>query len=140
MNNSKINSYKGLRYKELQKDNHNKQVDLPKDDCNWLRVNGYRNVGWDNVIALSDKIQSLQESKEWSLEDLFLEADRVGKKYQEPEEIQAFQVAMAAEAEQISGIIDQLFPDNEPEIIDFSHNGFPKIRQKSKQQKTYYTN
>ncbi len=140
MKNSKVKSYKGLGYKELQEDNRNKQGHLPQTDCDWLRANGYHNVGWDNVIALSDKIQSLKEFKEWNLEDLFLEVDRIGKKYQDPEGIQAFQVAMASEAEQISEIIDQIFPDNEPEIINFSHNCSPKTWQKSKQQKTYYTN
>jgi hypothetical protein len=140
MSNKKLINYKGLGYKALQKDNRCKREKLSKTDCNWLKTNGYRNVGWSSVISLSDKIQSLQELAEWSLEDLFLEVDRIGEKYQEPEEIRAFQAEMAAEAEQISEIIDQIFPDNEPEVISFSHNCSPKKWQKSKKQKIYYTN
>jgi hypothetical protein len=126
MSNKKLTSHKGLGYKALQKNNRSQREKLSKTDCNWLKVNGYHNVGWSNVISLSDKIQSLQELAEWSLEDLFLEVDRIGEKYQEPEEIQAFQAEMAIEAEQISEIIDQIFPDNEPEIINFSRNCSPK--------------
>lgn len=126
MSNKKLTSYKGLGYKALQKNNRSQREKLSKTDCNWLKANGYSNVGWSHVISLSDKIQSLQELAEWSLEDLFLEVDRIGEKYQEPEEIQAFQAEMAAEAEQISEIIDQIFPNNEPEIINFSRNCSPK--------------
>lgn len=140
MSNKKMTSHNGFGYKALQKDNRSKRENLSKSDCNWLKANGYRNVGWCNIISLSDKIQSLLELAEWSLEELFLEADRIGEKYQETEEIRLFQAEMAAEAEQISELIDKIFPDNEIEVINFSHNCLPRKWQKSKQQKIYYTN
>ncbi len=139
MSNKKLSSYKGLRYKALQKDNRTKREKLSKTTCDLLKANGYRNVGWSNVIALFDKIESLRELDEWSLEELFLEVDRIGDKYQEPEEIRVFQAEMAAEAEQISELIDQIFPDHEPEIIDFSHSHSSKRWKKSNSQKIYYT-
>jgi hypothetical protein len=135
----KITTHANLGYQALQKDNRIKRDRLSKADQAWLKFNGYNNVGWNNVIALFDKIQNLIELTKWSLEDLLLEVDRIGEKYQTPEEINSFQVAMVAEAEHVSDLIDQLFPDTEPEVIKFSHNHTPKKWKNSNKQKTYYT-
>jgi hypothetical protein len=134
-----MNIYMGLGYQSLQKDNRIKREKLPKTDQDWLKNNGYRNIGWPHVISLFDKIQSLQELTEYSLEELFLEVDRIGERYQEPEEIQSFQAAMADEAEQIAVLIDQIFPDTKSEVINFGSNLNPKKWRKSNQRKTYYT-
>ena len=91
----------------------------------WLKENGYRNVGWDNVIRLYQKINDLLASlntDEPTLEELFLKADRIGQKYQSPEEIAAFNQAMSSEVENIAKQMDQKFPDDEFEHVDYSQS------------------
>jgi hypothetical protein len=143
MKKKQLFTYAGLGYKALQRDNRIKRNELPNSEQIWLKDNGYSNLGWTQVIALFDKIKNLLEIQgliEWSLEDLFLEADRIGEKYQEPEDIQKFQLAMATEAEQISEIIDQYFPDNQSEVIDFSLMQSKEKKHKSKSHKKYCFN
>ncbi|TVP65560.1 MAG: hypothetical protein EA342_14245 [Leptolyngbya sp. LCM1.Bin17] len=55
-----------------------------------------------------------------SLEELFLKADRIGRKYQTPEEIEAFEQALKTEVEAISAQVDQQFPEQEVEMMDYS--------------------
>ena len=139
---SSKNTHAGFGYRDLQKQNSKLRQKLVTKDQEWLKTNNYRNVGWINVIALFDKINDLLEVEELadlSLEELFLEVDRIGNKYQEPEEIQEFDQAMAVEAEAISEIIDRIFPDTEPESIDFRYLHPVTKKRTSSQHKTYRT-
>ncbi|MBD2081816.1 hypothetical protein H6G01_18250 [Leptolyngbya sp. FACHB-17] len=123
-----------MAYREVQRSNSNNRVKLQQDDRQWLKANGYRNVGWENAIQLYQKIQLLLEVEDSTLEDLFLEADRIGNKYQTPQEIAAFNQELSEIVNEISDEIDRQFPDTEIESIDFSK----KSRRKSNQ-KTYRT-
>ncbi|NEQ20482.1 MAG: hypothetical protein F6K28_14805 [Microcoleus sp. SIO2G3] len=60
-----------------------------------------------------------------TLEELFLEADRIGQKYQTREEREAFNQEMAAEVSAISDLIEQQFPETELEVIDYSKSSRP---------------
>ncbi|MFM6845931.1 MAG: hypothetical protein ACKPKS_19455 [Dolichospermum sp.] len=73
-----------------------------------------------------------------TLEELFLEADRIGNKYLTEEEIQDFNQKLAKELNEISEEIDKQFPQTEIEIIDFSQNTKSKPAKK-RNQKTYRT-
>ena len=116
-------NFRGMNYRLVQKSNSENRQELSQQDQNWLKVNGYRNVGWDNVIALYQKIEEFNGS---TLESLFLEADRIGNKYQTSEERQEYQQKLATVVNNIAEQIDQQFPDNEVEIIDFSNNNSVK--------------
>ncbi|NJL41857.1 MAG: hypothetical protein HC899_38205 [Leptolyngbyaceae cyanobacterium SM1_4_3] len=70
-----------------------------------------------------------------SLEELFLEADRIGNKYLDSEELSESQQQLAQEVAEIGELIDQQFPDTEIEIIDYSQ----KTQQKKRNQKNYRT-
>lgn len=122
--------FSGMSYREVQRSNSSRKSQLPKTEQRWLKENGYRNVGWDNIIKLYQKINDLLASSEAddpSLEELFLKADRIGNKYQTPEEIEAFNQALRTEVEAISDAIDKQFPD-EFEFVDYSQ----KARQTAK--------
>ncbi|MFW6359844.1 MAG: hypothetical protein ACOC0N_11625 [Chroococcales cyanobacterium] len=78
-----------------------------------------------NVIRLYQKINELlyePSDDDLTLEQLFLKVDRIGQKYQTPEEIQSFHEQLATEVNAISDKIDEQFPDTEMEFIDFSQN------------------
>jgi hypothetical protein len=112
----------GMSYRDVQRSNSDRKSKLPKQQQNWLKQNGYRNVGWDNIIQLYQKINELlsePDSDEPTLEDLFLKADQIGNKYQTPEEIEAFQQQLSKEVEAIADTIDRQFPDTEVEFIDY---------------------
>lgn len=117
-------TFSGMGYRQAQRSNSIRRSKLPKKNQIWLTQNGYKNVGWDNVIRLYQKINELlaepDGDDEPTLEELFLEADRIGQKYQTREEIEAFNQQMAAEVSAISDLIDQQFPDTEVEVIDYS--------------------
>lgn len=116
-------SFSGMGYREVQRSNTNRKQMLSKPQQKWLKENGYRNVGWEQVIKLYQKINDLQSSSEPdlpSLEDLFLKADQIGGKYQTTEEIAAFNQALQSEVEEISDVIDQQFPDTDYEVVDYS--------------------
>jgi tRNA nucleotidyltransferase (CCA-adding enzyme) len=137
---SKARNYQGLSYQALQKKNGQNRALLTKEQKAWLKDNNYRNVGWDKVIQLHEKIAVFLEVEDSSLEELFLEADRIGNKYQSPEEIEAFQQAMAETAEEISELIDQQFPPvDQIEMIDFSDRNKPVRSKSSRNMKTYRT-
>jgi hypothetical protein len=137
---SKARTYQGLSYQALQKKNGQNRALLAKEQKTWLKENSYRNVGWDNVIQLYEKIAIFLEVEDTSLEELFLEADRIGNKYQSAEEVTVFQQAMAETAEEISTLIDQQFPPgDEIEMIDFSNPGKQNRTKSSRHIKTYRT-
>jgi hypothetical protein len=118
-------TYQGLNYRSVQQKNTLSRTKLPKIQQVWLKDNHYKNVGWEAVIQLCEKIAELLEQvelEEFSLEELFLEADRIGNKYQTPEEVSQFQEAMAVEANEIADSVDRQFPQTEAEVIDFSRS------------------
>lgn len=112
--------FAGMSYREVQRSNTNRRLTLPKKQKALLKKNGYRNVGWENIIKLYEKLNELEIEDNQSFEELFLEADRIGNKYQTPEERQAFQQALSVEVEAIAKEVDKQFPDTEPEVIDYS--------------------
>lgn len=115
-------THQKLTYTQLQAFNKQSRSELRPDDRQWLKANGYKNVGWDYTIALCEKIADYKakyDLEDESLEDLFLEADRIGNKYQTPEEIAAFQAALAFEVNAIADLVDEQFPDTTTEIIDY---------------------
>ncbi|MFQ4135929.1 hypothetical protein PGN35_006370 [Nodosilinea sp. PGN35] len=126
--------FSGMTYREVQCSNTNRKKKLPKADQTWLKTNGYRNVGWDNVIKLYQKINDFlasPDSDDPTLEELFLRADQIGKKYQTAEEIKAFEQAFQAEVDTISEQIDQQFPDQEVDIVDYSRTSRPNQKRKT---------
>jgi predicted Rossmann fold nucleotide-binding protein DprA/Smf involved in DNA uptake len=122
-NNNQLRKFSGMTYREVQSSNSTRRSQLAKNQQIWLKENGYKNIGWDNIIKLYQKINDLLSEfndDELSLEELFLDADRIGQKYQSKEEIKIFHQEMANITKEISDLIDQQFPETEIEIIDFS--------------------
>lgn len=124
-----------MGYREVQRSNSNRRSQLPKPEQKWLKANGYKNLGWDNVIRLYQKINDLLASsatEEPTLEELFLKADAIGNKYQSSSEIEAFHQSLRAEVENISELVDQQFPDSEVEHVDYSQKSVYKRRKRAK--------
>jgi len=111
-----------MGYRDVQQSNSTRRGLLPEASQSWLKRNNYRNIGWENVVRLYQKINDLIEDAddESTLEELFLEADRIGEKYQSPEEIQDFNRQLSNEANEISGLVDKQFPEETVEFVDFS--------------------
>lgn len=128
--------FSGLGYREVQRANSERRSLLPKQQQAWLKAQGYRNVGWENVIALYQKINELDlaaEEEEESLEDLFIKADRIGNKYQSPEEIADFQRQLSTYAQAIAEEIDRQYPEEEGEFVDYSQAA-PSAKRKTRSQ------
>jgi hypothetical protein len=121
----KIN-FQGMSYIEVQKANSQSRNTLNTKNRKWLKENGYKNVGWQNVIQLYQKLNDFLPS----LEELFLEADRIGNKYQTQQEIDVFNRKMSQEVEEIANIIDRQFPETEIEVIDFRLPGIKKPKKR----------
>lgn len=118
-------TFNGMSYHETQRANSHKKDKLHKGDKKWLKNNGYSNVGWNNVINLYQKIEEFLDKykfEDLTLEDLFLEADRIGNKYLTKQEIEEYNQQLSQEVSEISEEIDRQFPDTEIEIIDFGKN------------------
>ncbi len=114
--------FQSMTYHQVQRLNSQSRLTLRKDDQIWLKQQGFRNVGWSNVINLYENISTILEryDKELpELDELFIEADRIGNKYLDPDEIQEYQSKLAAQNRLFEQQIDQQFPDTEIEIIDF---------------------
>jgi hypothetical protein len=121
----------GMSYREVQSSNTLNRAKLSQEDQKWLKENQYKNVGWDAVIRLYQKIEELLNPLvDLTLEDLFLEADRIGSKYQTAEEIQEFNQHFAQVVSEVSETIERQFPDTETEVIDFG--GSARKPRKSK--------
>lgn len=136
MANKKSNARKfnELSYREVQSINSSNRTKLKKEDQKWLKENGYKNVGWDSVIKLYEQIKDFlgkYELDELTLEDLFIEADRIGNKYQTRQEREEFNQKLSKEIEEFSIEIDSQFPDTEIEVIDFSNQSKKKKNSKS---------
>ena len=120
---SKARTFKRMSYRQIQRKNSRNRKLLIQEKQQWLKDNGYRNLGWQNVINLYNKIQEFQQAeniKSLSLEELFLEADRIGNKYYQPQEIQQRNLKIAKELNEIADIIEAQFPDRLTEVIDYS--------------------
>lgn len=114
--------YQRMSYRAVQRSNKSKRAKLTPENQRWLKSNGYRNVGWDNVIKLYKKIEEFrreEDIQDMSLEELFLEADRIGNKYQTDEERNQFNQKMAQVVGEISEELDKRYPDT-VEFIDYS--------------------
>jgi hypothetical protein len=122
----------GMNYREVQIVNSNNRAKLDREDIFFLKNNGYKNVGWNNVINLFQKIEEILDRynlQDWTLEELFLEADRIGNKYLTTQEKEEFDRKLSKEVNKIAEEIERQFPDTEIEIIDYGTNN----RQKAKQ-------
>lgn len=120
---SKARTFKRMSYRQIQRKNSRNRKLLIQEKQQWLKDNGYSNLGWQNVINLYNKIQEFQQAeniKSLSLEELFLEADRIGNKYYQPQEIQQRNLKIAKELNEIADIIEAQFPDRLTEVIDYS--------------------
>lgn len=129
-------TFNGISYHAVQRANSNNKDKLHKEDKTWLKDNGYKNVGWDNVISLHQKIEEFLDKykfEDLSLEELFLEADRIGNKYLTKQEIEDYNQQLIKEVSEISEEIDKQFPDTEIEIIDFESK--PAHRRSKKKSK-----
>jgi hypothetical protein len=138
---SQKRDFNGMSYGEVQRTNSENRSNLKKEDQKWLKDNGYKNVGWDNVITLYRKVEELlgkSRFEDMSLEELFLEADRIGNKYLTSDEIKEFNQLLSQEVTEIGDLVDKQFPDTEIEVIDFSQK-IAKKPYKKPNQKTYRT-
>lgn len=120
---NKKRNFKNMSYCEVQSSNSNKRKSLHKKDQKWLKDNGYKNVGWEQVIKLYQKIEDFlgkYKLEDFTLEELFLEADRIGNQYLSKQEIQIFNQKLAKEVNKVAEEIERQFPDTTFEFIDFS--------------------
>lgn len=120
---NKVRTFEGMRYRQVQRKNSRNRKLLLKEQQKWLKDRGFLNVGWNNIIDLFKKIKEIQQEeniKSLSLEELFLEADRIGNKYLDTKEINQRNLAIAKEVNQIADIIDEQFTDNTVETIDYA--------------------
>ncbi len=117
--------YKGMSYRRIQRWNKEHRLLLEKKHQVWLKQNNYQNIGWNRVIGLYEKILDFKretEIHEMSLEELFLESDRIGEKYQTSQEKKDFQEKFQNILESIGIAAEKLFPDNEVEFVDFGNS------------------
>lgn len=127
-------NFNGMSYRDIQRVNSKNRNKLPQKDKKWLKENGYKNIGWNNVIRLNQKINEFLDKsviEDLSLEELFLEADRIGNKYLSHKEIEEFNQRLAKEINEIAEEIDRQFPDSMIEIIDFSEKANKTYRKKA---------
>ncbi|MEA5505058.1 hypothetical protein VB735_18485 [Halotia wernerae UHCC 0503] len=130
---SKKTNFNGMSYREVQRTNSKNRIKLHKEDQTWLKDKAYKNIGWQNVINLYEKIEELlnkYQLEDLTLEELFLEADRIGNKYLTSQEIANFNQKLAIEVNEIAEEIDRQFPDTEIEFIDFGKNSKNRYRNK----------
>lgn len=122
---NKKRNYQGMSYRVIQIHNSRNRQKLDQEDKLWLKQNSYKNIGWNHVIVLYEKIAELLQKyhlNDLTLEELFLEADRIGNKYQTIQEITNFNQKLGIEVNEIAETIDNQFPGTEIEFIDFSKN------------------
>jgi hypothetical protein len=138
---SQPRTFNSMTYGQLQRSNSKNRDKLKPEDKKWLKQNGYRNVGWENAIKLYQQIEEIlgkYQFEDMSLEELFLEADRIGNKYLSNQEIEEYNQQLSKEVTEIGELIDQQFPDTEVEVIDYSQKPSQKS-QKQRDRKTYRT-
>ncbi len=130
---NKQRRFNKMSYREVQRNNSKKLTKLHKEDRKWLKQNGYKNVGWEHVINLYHKIEEFLDKykfEDLTLEELFLEADRIGDKYLTSQEREEFNCRLSKEVNEIADAIDRHFPETEIEFIDFG-NTTKKTSRKS---------
>ena len=140
-NKGKKISFKGMSYRHVQRANSKNRSKLYKEDQALLKENSYKNIGWNNVINLYQKIEEFLNKyhiEDLTLEELFLEVDRIGNKYLTIQEIENFNQNLSIEVNEIAEEIDKQFPETEIEFIDFSKQTSNRYKNKSNQ-KTYRT-
>lgn len=114
--------FNGMSYRQLQRLNSNNKSKLKYEEVQLLKNGGYKNIGWDKVKDLYLRIEELLNAvyrNGWNLDELFLEANRIGNKYQSAEEIFIHNQELARIVANIDEEIDRHFPDNEIEIIGY---------------------
>lgn len=130
-----------MSYRVVQLANSKNRTKLYKKDQTWLKEEFYKNIGWENVINLYQKIEefiSNYQLEELTLEELFIEADRIGNKYLTNQEIKEYNQSLSKEVNEVAEEMDRQFPDTEMEFIDFSQKN--NIKSQNKQNiKTYRT-
>ena len=139
---SSARTFANMSYRKVQRKNSRNRSLLKIEHQKWLKNNGYRNLGWTNVINLYQKIAELQSKEriqDLDLEELFLEADRIGNKYLSDREIQVNQQKIACELDEISEVIDLQFPDNTLEVVDYSKSTNKRDRKKTQTKKIVKT-
>ncbi|WP_375473277.1 hypothetical protein [uncultured Nostoc sp.] len=137
----KKRNFKGMSYRDVQRINSKNRTKLHKEDQFLLKENHYKNIGWNNVINLYQKVEEILNRyhiEDLTLEELFLEVDRIGNKYLTIQEIENFNQNLSREVNEISDEIDKQFPDTEIEFIDFSKQTSKRYQKKSNQ-KSYKT-
>jgi hypothetical protein len=115
--------FNGMGYRQVQRSNSDNKAKMQSEEVQLLKNSGYKNVGWEKVTQLYLKIQEMSishYSENWSLSELFVEADRIGRKYQSADEIATFEKQVTMLSQEIDDEIDRCFPDTEVETIDFS--------------------
>jgi hypothetical protein len=115
--------FNGMGYRQVQRSNSDNKAKMQSEEVQLLKNSGYKNVGWEKVTQLYLKIQEMSIShyrENWSLSELFVEADRIGRKYQSADEIATFEKQVTMLSQEIDDEIDRCFPDTEVETIDFS--------------------
>ena len=115
--------FNGMNYRQVQRSNSDRKIELKSTEIQLLKNIGCKNVGWEKVTQLYLKIQEMLTSPyrdNWSLDELFLEADRIGNKYQSADEITTFEQKFTTLSQEINDEIERHFPDTQIEIIDFS--------------------
>lgn len=143
MNNQKgkKRSFRGMSYRVVQLANSKNRTKLHKKEQIWLKEEFYKNIGWENVTNLYQKIEEFinnYQLEELTLEELFIEADRIGNKYLTNQEIKEYNQSLSREVNEVAEEIDRQFPDTEMEFIDFSQKNNIKF-QKKQNIKTYRT-
>lgn len=137
----KKRNFRGMSYRSVQLANSNNRSKLHKKDQIWLKENFYKNIGWDNIINLYEKIEEIIDNyqvEELTLEELFIDADRIGNKYLTTQEKNDYNQSLSKVVNEVAEEIDKQFPETEMEFIDFSQN--TNIRYNKKlNHKTYRT-
>ncbi|MCC5603023.1 hypothetical protein [Nostoc favosum] len=137
----KKRNFRGMSYRVVQLANSKNRSKLHKEDQVWLKENFYKNIGWDNVINLSQKIEEFignYQFEELTLEELFIEADRIGNRYLTNQEINDYNQSLSKKVNEVAEEIDKQFPETAIEFIDFSQNTNIKYKKKPNH-KTYRT-
>jgi hypothetical protein len=107
--------YQGQTYRQLQARNKTLRGELTPEQRQQLKNDGYKNIGWHQVISLYEKLLELSVG-DLTLESLFIDADRIGNKYQTQEEINAFNEQLAQINNEIAAEMDRYFPDTDEKI------------------------
>jgi hypothetical protein len=106
--------FNGMGYRQVQRSNSDNKAKITSEEIQLLKNSGYKNVGWEKVTQLYLKIQAMLTSpylENWSLDELFLEADRIGRKYQSADEIAIFDKQFTMLSQEIDDEIDRHFSE-----------------------------